>query len=180
MSRTPCGRQTKAGRPCRNAPVHNGWGCAVHLTAEERAENDDRRAEAERLWASWVYPETPICWSIPVTDADMAAVLCADEETASLMIAAWQRDLCAICGSGDALVLDHDHGTALIRGWLCRSCNTAEPHRGGVFDLYRERPPTTMLGIRARYWSPITGWAKSAPPPSDPWNEGNPLRNIGL
>lgn len=33
--------------------------------------------------------------------------------------------LCAICGSVDQLVGDHDHKTGLPRGVLCRKCNLA-------------------------------------------------------
>lgn len=38
---------------------------------------------------------------------------------------------CAICLSKDNLHLDHDHHSKIIRGWLCRQCNTA---LGGFFD----------------------------------------------
>ena len=34
-----------------------------------------------------------------------------------------QNSKCAICGIATELVLDHDHNTGKIRGFLCRSCN---------------------------------------------------------
>lgn len=40
----------------------------------------------------------------------------------------WQAGRCAMCGrrAGDALVEDHCHATGLVRGFLCRSCNSCE------------------------------------------------------
>ena len=39
----------------------------------------------------------------------------------------WQAGRCAWCGvTGRPLVEDHCHRTGLVRGLLCRSCNTAE------------------------------------------------------
>ena len=34
-----------------------------------------------------------------------------------------QNGGCKICGSGDRLVVDHDHETQKVRGILCNSCN---------------------------------------------------------
>ncbi|WP_432279202.1 endonuclease domain-containing protein [Nocardia brasiliensis] len=73
----------------------------------------------------------------------------------------WQRGRCAICGvEGEmgghwGMVLDHDHRTGLIRGWLCRCCNAAEGHptRDGRRLNYRLRPPAAILGIRRIYRS---------------------------
>lgn len=31
--------------------------------------------------------------------------------------------ICAICGAGSDICLDHDHKTGHFRGWLCRGCN---------------------------------------------------------
>lgn len=31
--------------------------------------------------------------------------------------------VCAVCGVDSQLVLDHDHTTGKVRGWLCNRCN---------------------------------------------------------
>lgn len=48
--------------------------------------------------------------------------------------AALTRD-CAICGSEDRLVLDHDHTSGQVRQALCSSCNTGL----GMFGEDRDR-----------------------------------------
>ncbi|MGW0345909.1 endonuclease domain-containing protein [Streptomyces anthocyanicus] len=73
----------------------------------------------------------------------------------------WQAGRCAVCGETDRrMVCDHDHATGLVRGWLCVSCNTREGvavgPAGTLFAAYRERPPTTILGLRIRYRDPLT------------------------
>ncbi|MFI2736620.1 endonuclease domain-containing protein [Streptomyces sp. NPDC018711] len=88
----------------------------------------------------------------------------------------WQDGRCAVCGqNGRRLVLDHDHETGLVRGWLCSSCNTREGAAvgpGSVFALYRQRPPTAILGLTIRYRDPLTGRpATPAPPRIDGWDD---------
>jgi hypothetical protein len=75
-------------------------------------------------------------------------------------LARWQNGRCAICGRVSDLVCDHDHETGLVRGWLCRSCNTTEGRNkepDTIFARYRERPPAAILGLTIRYLNPATG-----------------------
>lgn len=60
-----------------------------------------------------------------------------------------------MCGARPTskLVEDHDHETGLTRGYLCRGCNHREsrgPSRR-LFDDYRSRPPTEILGLLIYY-----------------------------
>lgn len=71
-----------------------------------------------------------------------------------------QGHSCAICGElAERLVLDHDHSTGQVRGYLCNRCNLKIGHverRGGV-DIsdpfynqvldYLHHPPVTGCGI---------------------------------
>lgn len=44
----------------------------------------------------------------------------------------WQDGRCAMCGdTREQLVMDHCHHDGRIRGLLCRSCNSVEPHSDG-------------------------------------------------
>jgi len=92
------------------------------------------------------------------------------------LLSDWQDGRCAICGCQDSdLVTDHDHETGLVRGLLCRQCNTNEGmdgRPGTVYSRFRERPPMTMLGLTSRYWDPIMReYAKPAPPRRDDWDD---------
>ncbi|MYS75161.1 hypothetical protein GTY88_32795 [Streptomyces sp. SID5926] len=88
----------------------------------------------------------------------------------------WQAGRCAVCGETDRrMVCDHDHATGLVRGWLCVSCNTREGvavgPAGTLFAAYRERPPTTILGLRIRYRDPLTRrYVLPEPSESDGWD----------
>ena len=111
----------------------------------------------------------PACWRwVPPTGATMERVrkmfspeywAREDElEKRRMMMAVWQRGRCAICGRkpSSGLDTDHDHETGLIRGYLCRSCNTAEGcGRGGKFAKYRERCPAVICGYADYYYDPI-------------------------
>jgi hypothetical protein len=141
-------------------------------------------------------PTEPVCWSWPVPEdlndlaeaavarlsrEAAAAVLYSNEAHAATALETWHEGRCAICGwNREELVTDHDHETGLIRGLLCRSCNTREGIRGdGVFAAYRSRNPALILGVRARYYDPYTGeYAKPRPSRQfDRWTD-NPV--VGL
>jgi hypothetical protein len=85
---------------------------------------------------------------------------------AEVLLMAWQRSRCGICGAISVrLVLDHDHSTDAIRGYLCRRCNGTEPYshdpdfrayrHAPIFTAYRQRPPAVILGLRGRYGDPV-------------------------
>jgi hypothetical protein len=65
---------------------------------------------------------------------------CDDEMIESLMVL--KEDGCSICGGHHLLGIDHCHDTGLVRGWLCRRCNTAL----GFFNDDPER-----LAVALRY-----------------------------
>lgn len=178
-----CGRPTATtGRPCR-APLAvwpgDGWwqpksprphSCVNHLTPEEleahtRARLDvaarDVVAEAEWLTAA------PACWAwaLPPEDSNR------DLDN-------WQAGRCAVCAYAlGELVTDHDHRTGLVRGLLCRSCNTREGMgANGPIARYRERPPAAILGLTIRYFDPyLRDYAQPRPEQTD----GPPL-DLGL
>lgn len=57
------------------------------------------------------------------------------------LILARQAGVCAICekpeSEGRSLAVDHDHATGVIRGLLCRKCNTAIGQLGDSADALR-------------------------------------------
>lgn len=82
-------------------------------------------------------------------------------------MAQWQDGRCALCGFREQLVKDHCHNTGLVRGLICRSCNTTE----GVGDgrnLSKWRNGATVaaeLGIEEVYISPVTRTTPMHPQP---------------
>jgi len=166
------------------AVEHAGYlppACRMHATSAERAEHGQicdftRAVIAEAESAHWrAQPIRCHAWEVTSEHRASAAEIaaCPDETEAFRMaerlLLDWQNGRCAVCG--DRLrALDHDHETALIRGYLCRFCNAGEG-RGGYepehpFSRYRERNPAIILGIRVRYWSAWEGWAE--PETADP------------
>lgn len=90
--------------------------------------------------------DEPACasWGVPDGDVDLWE---------------WQDNRCGICGYLYDLVLDHDHDTGLLRGYLCRSCNRREGlgHDAPAFVAWREGVNSAaLLGIREVYIDPFT------------------------
>lgn len=50
------------------------------------------------------------------------------------------NSFCAICGSSDKLVVDHDHNTMKIRGVLCHYCNIG-------LGLFKDNPELLSTAI---------------------------------
>ncbi|MEV8055160.1 endonuclease domain-containing protein [Streptomyces antimycoticus] len=66
----------------------------------------------------------------------------------------WQQERCAICGRRLTLEVDHDHGTNLVRGFLCQGCNRTEGRHNVKVPRYREyrtKNPASILGLEIPY-----------------------------
>lgn len=169
-----CGRPTKADALCTQRRDRLMPSCPFHVTPHEVAAAEVERVRLTAIVDTWNASLTPACHSWPVTADDRRAVVDLpklpgnelDEASAAHgLLHDWQQGRCAVCGGrggrSEDLVLDHDHTTALVRGWLCRSCNVAEPRSDrGDFVKYRDRPPAVLLGVAARYWDPFRGFAE--------------------
>jgi hypothetical protein len=181
-----CGRPTKKGTPCTKAKhywlegfeILRADACWRHMDPSFREAAAQREARREAGWQAYLAAD-PICWHWPIPDdlenwmypqgEDINDRLSDDaldmlmnnpESRASAILTHWQAGRCAICGRKAHLVEDHDHITGLVRGWLCRGCNTQEGTHGvadSLFGRYRERHPTKMLGLQIRYLDPFTG-----------------------
>lgn len=119
------------------------------MSREERAAADVLRTYAAQYVTRWEPRLSPACWYWPLPARPVA-------------LTDWQAGRCAVCGTtaddvapaSFALVVDHDHGTGLVRGLLCRSCNKTEAHQDvtdGRFLNYRARPAAALLGLRIPY-----------------------------
>jgi hypothetical protein len=142
----------------------------------------------------------PACWEWPVPSSlDLLASQhpfherggdwCDEEIHSRAALLAWHEGRCAICSdlAGEDLVEDHDHDTGLVRGFLCRSCNTLEgfskSETTGSIAKYRRRTPSQILGLRRSYRHPLTGQLARPVQPrgaTDPWGKDNPLYGIGM
>jgi hypothetical protein len=102
----------------------------------------------------------PACWTWPLpTEKDYEDAWRAwkvpegerEKNQRFVMMGEWQPG-CAVCGlPSGRLVVDHDHGTGLARGYLCPSCNTNEPMGGAIFDRYHHVNPASICGVEFMY-----------------------------
>lgn len=69
----------------------------------------------------------------------------------------WQAGRCACCGEVTPLVVDHDHWSGFVRGFLCRDDNRSDggPQRQaeGRMAGYRQKHPAGWFGLRIVYGS---------------------------
>lgn len=190
-----CGKPTKKGTPCDRlrsrmvgSEVEYADGCYRHMSPAFKVEKESRRTNEEEDLASdpacwaWPVPDDLENWTYPqgevindrLTDEALATLMDGPEAKASAILRRWQSGRCAICGRHETLVADHDHSTGMVRGLLCRPCNTREgTYRSPntLYGRYRERHPTEMLGLQIRYRDPSTGrYAEPEPvtPPVPP------------
>lgn len=196
----------------RHCQLHHADGCWQHMSEPFKQAMRKRQAVQEAARRRYLAAE-PACWSWPVPDDlasweppveytvgsgeyelpqevidDLMAVDRTPAGRAAALLSWWQDGRCAVCNvRGMHLCEDHDHESGLVRGMLCRSCNTREGldcGTEGPFARYRERPPTSILGLEIRYWDPFTkGYARDrrSDLKRDPWDEqGNALIGIGL
>lgn len=155
--------------------------CSKHATDAEYAEHQRFMAVTGEILVTGTRAfraaERVHCWDWPLTDehrsrmAEIVAATDADDARSLSMrlLADWQDGRCGICANyRGGRFLDHSHATGLVRGYLCKSCNTGEGFRTGepesVYTRYGERNPASILGLEIRYYSPFTGWAEPAPP----------------
>lgn len=195
-----CSRPRTNGKPCLGRAVEwygttpDPLACGHHLTDIERAAQDlaIRRKYFDPAFARMITGD-PACWHWPIeltVRLEVAAAIASGktDDTHLDVLDWWQQDRCAVCGKSGNLagrfVEDHDHRTGLIRGILCNSCNVIEPNwpddGRNVFDRYRARPATVVLGLTLRYRNKLTGeLAQPEEPLSSDWTN-NALRGIGL
>ncbi len=91
------------------------------------------------------------------------------------LLNSWHDDRCALCGIRPGhLVLDHEYSTGLVRGRLCGGCKVSEGKRFAeqdpVYQMYRERHPALILGLRIYYVG--RGWAEGW------WNDVDTARML--
>lgn len=70
--------------------------------------------------------DTPACWAWAASVADVAHAARCPESYGHVLLWNWQLGRCAACGVDGVLHRDHDHATGLLRGLLCRRCNSLE------------------------------------------------------
>ena len=205
-----CAKPTKRGTSCRatlhtwleGLAVRRADGCWTHMAPAFREAAATRKRRGEEGWRAYLSAD-PICWGWPVPEglenwappqdstlsehlsaSALAMVMGNPESRADAILSWWQDGRCAICGHRYELVEDHDHDTGLVRGYLCRRCNAQEGiHRYGdnLFARYRRRHPTSLLGLRIRYWDPFANdYAPCRKPAAtDKWTDAASV-DIGL
>jgi Recombination endonuclease VII len=139
--------------------------CYGHATDAERLEYAHLEALVENAVRDHQWDLPIACWTWPVTDehcrrafeANACVNAAVAEFPAFQLLSDWQAGRCAVCG-GKSEVNDHDHQTGLVRGELCRSCNSMEAYAylpSSPFVRYRTKNPASILGLSILYVDPF-------------------------
>ncbi|WP_396697112.1 endonuclease domain-containing protein [Microbispora triticiradicis] len=190
VEQAACGQRTKKGAPCR-LPSWSEWPnhwpprsvagtCKRHLSPEDRATYERLLAEDLATAEAEQARREPACWTwvAPTPGIQILPGDAHSERQAALRLRDWQRGVCAICGEKATLVCDHDHDTGLVRGWLCTSCNSNEDD-SPVWNRYRSWTPTSICGVRIRYWERAAREFASPRGSFNPWAKDGPRECLG-
>src|SRR4051794_24928537 len=116
----------------------------------------DRRSARDEQPACWSWrPNDQVLWMVEKfkSGEDELYLVARGKDAPPHIMLEFQKSRCAICGRGmsrrdpnrvDELVIDHDHKTGLIRGWLCKGCNSTEGRHNvkqARYRMYREKNP---------------------------------------
>lgn len=162
LTSRPCGAPTQGGLPCARPGVF--WAdehpehCYQHASIETRRAGEvyeaERRRERTRSDRAAEISYRSRVEGLPPIPTGLS-----EEEQWSHFVKV-HDGRCAICQHpDDSLQTNHDRGSALVRGLLCRGCNASEGTGDGSarFRVYRERPPAAVIGLAVRYFDPSLG-----------------------
>jgi hypothetical protein len=109
---------------------------------------------------SWPVPELPDAEEVPLVLARYGVPLrqvggSASQVAHACRFALFHNHQCAICGTVDHLVVDHDYRSKRVRGFLCNPCNSNEGRAWAAaapaFVGYRRRHPARILDYQDTY-----------------------------
>lgn len=164
-----CDRVKRNGEPCKNM-IRTHWAaCLSHMNDEEKGEADalDEAIEQHErqldraLWRRAVLRYARWRSTLP----DLTAITNEDDQW-NLFVDT-HEGRCGACRRGPDKVLDHDHRTGLVRGLLCKRCNSMPVssivHKNHwrvrglvpVIALYCQYPPAAVMGVCIDYAHPL-------------------------
>lgn len=106
---------------------------------------------------SWLPRIRALCDEVAMMERELAQT---SNENLRDLLERFAGQWCAICGSSRATVNDHCHKTGLLRGVLCRICNSESHPR---FSDYERLPPSVLCGATRPYVDPYRGRASVEP-----------------
>lgn len=131
------------------------YGYTRTSTKDKQDDDLQRRALVDATSkSSWMLQVAATLENTPLTERYAAWLENRTRHTDPLFrLREYQAGHCALCRSARQLVVDHDHESGLVRGLLCRSCNTKEGKylEAPWFEVYRADPPAARLGLEIQY-----------------------------